>query len=632
MAAAPVAESVAATSIDSDWTSGNQAYLGAALREIAEHLGRSGGSAVRSRRDVLDPPAAVDVVTSAFGLSDFERAVLLLCAGPELDSSFATLVATAVGDASRPWPTFSLALARLPGAHWSALSPDRPLRHWRLIEVTGHGPLTQAPLRVDEHILHFLAGVNAPDQKLAGLVRVATESGPPTAGQHGAAHAVVALWRRPGSALPVLIGADGRTRVAVAVHAASDAGLRLAIVDGAALPAEPAAREELARLLERSAALTSTVFLIECGESADAVDAVAAATQAPLALSADDPPPLRQTAACVVDVPRATPEEQRDVWRRETGGDVGVESLVAAFDLDAPSIRAAAAVGRSGPASIWDACRAIDRPRLSAHAQRIEPAATWADLVVPEAARQSLALLCAHARHRVTVYHDWKMSKGRSVGLGTAAVFSGPSGTGKTFAAEVVAADLGVDLYRVDLSAVVSKYIGETEKNLRRVFDAAEHGSAVLLFDEADALFGKRTEVRDSHDRYANVEVSYLLQRMESYRGVAILTTNMAEGIDAAFLRRVRFLVDFPFPDRRLRVDLWRRAFPPETPKDGLDVERLAELELSGGSIRNVSVNAAFMAAAAGEPVRTAHVLQAVRIESSKLGQPLATVRRSVES
>jgi SpoVK/Ycf46/Vps4 family AAA+-type ATPase len=234
-----------------------------------------------------------------------------------------------------------------------------------------------------------------------------------------------------------------------------------------------------------------------------------------------------------------------------------------------------------------------------------------------------LRLLSAHARHRVTVYEEWGMRMGRTTGLGSTAVFAGPSGTGKTLAAEVLANDLDLDLYRVDLSAVVSKYVGETEKNLRRVFDAADHGSAVLLFDEADALFGKRSEVKDSHDRYANVEVSYLLQRMEAYRGLALLTTNMPESIDTAFLRRVRFLVTFPFPDEAMRVELWRRAFADETPTRGLDVLALAQLDVAGGTIRNIAVNAAFLAAEAAGPVTMEHVLRAARIEGGKLGRPM---------
>jgi SpoVK/Ycf46/Vps4 family AAA+-type ATPase len=206
---------------------------------------------------------------------------------------------------------------------------------------------------------------------------------------------------------------------------------------------------------------------------------------------------------------------------------------------------------------------------------------------------------------------------------GVRALFTGPSGTGKTLAAEVLAAELRLDLYRVDLSQVVSKYIGETERNLRRVFDAAEDGAAVLLFDEADALFGKRSEVKDSHDRYANIEVGYLLQRMETYRGLAILTTNFRTALDDAFLRRLAFVVEFPMPDLAMRAEIWRVVFPASTPTDGLDFDQLARLSMSGGNIRNVALAAAFLAAEAGEPVRMGHVVAAARGEYAKLERPV---------
>jgi SpoVK/Ycf46/Vps4 family AAA+-type ATPase len=202
-------------------------------------------------------------------------------------------------------------------------------------------------------------------------------------------------------------------------------------------------------------------------------------------------------------------------------------------------------------------------------------------------------------------------------------MFAGPSGTGKTLAAEVLANELRLDLYRIDLSQVVSKYIGETEKNLRRVFDAAEDGGAVLLFDEADALFGRRSEVKDSHDRYANIEVSYLLQRMEEYRGLAILTTNRKDALDPAFLRRIRFVVPFPFPDAALRERIWRCIFPPATPTEELDAHRLSRLNVAGGNIRNMALNAAFLAAESGEPVRMRHLSIAARSEFAKLEKPL---------
>jgi vesicle-fusing ATPase len=221
------------------------------------------------------------------------------------------------------------------------------------------------------------------------------------------------------------------------------------------------------------------------------------------------------------------------------------------------------------------------------------------------------------------VYDTWGFGRQSARGLGVTALFTGESGTGKTLAAEVIAAELGHDLYRIDLASVVSKYIGETEKNLRAVFDAAQTSGAVLLFDEADALFGRRSDVKDSHDRYANLEVAYLLQRMESYRGVAILTTNLRATIDRAFLRRLRFVVTFPFPDEAARESIWRRAFPAQAPLDGIDPAALARLQVSGGAIRAIALSAAFAAAHDGLPIGPAHVLRAAEVEYAKADRPL---------
>ena len=243
--------------------------------------------------------------------------------------------------------------------------------------------------------------------------------------------------------------------------------------------------------------------------------------------------------------------------------------------------------------------------------------------MLPDVQVHTLRHIVAHVRHRALVYEEWGFSSKGSRGLGISALFAGTSGTGKTMAAEVLANDLRLDLYRIDLSSVVSKYIGETEKNLRRVFDAAEEGGAILLFDEADALFGKRSEVKDSHDRYANIEVSYLLQRMEAYRGLAILTTNMKSALDSAFLRRIRFVVQFPFPDETQRAEIWRRVFPKATPTVGLDYGRLSRLNVTGGNIRNIAMNGAFLAADTDEPVQMKHLLNAARSECNKLEKSL---------
>jgi SpoVK/Ycf46/Vps4 family AAA+-type ATPase len=257
-------------------------------------------------------------------------------------------------------------------------------------------------------------------------------------------------------------------------------------------------------------------------------------------------------------------------------------------------------------------------------AQRIIPSAGWEDLVLPDLQMLALRQLASQIRHRMKVYETWGFSaKGRR-GLGVSALFTGDSGVGKTLAAEVLAHDLELDLFRVDVAAVVSKYIGETSKNVKAVFDAAEEGGALLLFDEADALFGKRGEVKDSHDHYANIDISYLLQRMEAYQGLAILTTNMKTSVDRAFQRRLRFTVNFPFPDAAGRELIWRRIFPPQTPTEGLDAKKLSQLNIAGGNIRNVALNAAFLAAESKRPVTMAHIWEAARLEAQKMDRPLS--------
>ena len=247
----------------------------------------------------------------------------------------------------------------------------------------------------------------------------------------------------------------------------------------------------------------------------------------------------------------------------------------------------------------------------------------WNDLVLPQLQVKTLREIAIHVRQRPKVYETWGFAAKSARDLGPSALFAGLSGTGKTMAAEVLANELCLDLYRIDLSSVVSKYIGETEKNLHWVFDAVEAGGTILLFDEADALFGKRTEVKDAHDRYANIQASYLLRRIEAYRGLVILTSNMKYALDSAFLRRIRFIVRFAFPDAAHRAEIWRRIFPPETPTEGLDVDKLARLSVAGGNIRNIALNAAFLAADEGGLVQMKHLQLAARSEYIKLEKPL---------
>ncbi|MBL8893247.1 MAG: ATP-binding protein, partial [Rhizobiales bacterium] len=317
-------------------------------------------------------------------------------------------------------------------------------------------------------------------------------------------------------------------------------------------------------------------------------------------------------------------EDRMQLWLEALGphpADVHntVATVAAQFKFGPRAIAAAAAEG----GDLWQACRERASRELDELADRVVPRVGWDDIVLPPDVLHDLKAAAAQMHYQALVYGAHGFARKYPRGRGISVLLSGPSGVGKTMAAEVVAGDLALDLYRIDLSRVVSKYIGETEKNLRAVFDAAEASGAVLLFDEADALFGKRSEVKDSHDRYANIEVSYLLQRMESYGGLAILATNMKSHLDAAFLRRLRYVIDVPFPDFAARRLIWFKAFPHEMPRATLDFDALARLDVAGGSIAVIAINAAFVAAADGAPLDMNHLARAARAEFRKLDREL---------
>ncbi|MEU5268980.1 AAA family ATPase [Streptomyces hygroscopicus] len=609
-------------------------------------------------------PATLDALVACFGLSTFERQLVLLAAAAELDPTAAARCAAASGDPARAYPTFSLALAALDEPHWSALTPVSPLRRWRLVELDDETRLTTSRLRVDERILHFLAGSPYLDARLHGLLRRAPV--PPTLppSYDRAADRVAEGWSgsRPEAPLRVeLVGGDLTTRTDIAAVAARRTGLALYVMAADDVPTDAAERDRLARLWQREAVLLPAALLLEVGEldreQAAATDAFIDGAAVPLVVSSPDPRHTGRPRGERVTVPALDDTEQLALWADAFADIPRVEeahlrSLVAQFQLPPHIIRSAAAAVRRDlpdpdpdPDADADADAGLDtgtdtdaldptelawraglieaRIGLDELGRRIEPEAAWDDLVLPDHQSRILREIVAHVRQRATVHQEWGFAATLRRGLGVTALFAGGSGTGKTLAAEVMAKELGLDLFLIDLSQVVSKYIGETEKNLRKVFDAAERGGALLLFDEADALFGKRSEVKDSHDRYANLEVSYLLMRMEAYRGLAILTTNMKKALDPAFMRRIRFVVDFPFPGESERAEIWRRVLPDRAPVKDIDPERLARLTVAGGSIRNIALSGAFLAAEEGGRIQMRHMLAAARTEYQKLDRSL---------
>jgi len=644
---------------DNNWVEANQRYLMARLALVRNELSRY---IARTQKDSeegynkdaeqnlleltrsLPSVSALDSLCAAFDLSAFERDLLLLCAGVELDATFGRLCSSAQGDAHRPVPTFSLALAVLPDGHWSALTPAAALRRWHLIEVGAGDTLTSSQLRIDERVLHYLTGLSYLDARLHGLIELLPPPTdlPPSHRELAQRIADVLLRFRQSPAMPIinLCGGERADKWAVAAYACATVGMKLHTISAGDIPLAVPEREGLARLWEREAVLSGTSLLLNHDE-ADNRNAVLSFIQnvhGPMFLASREPLSLWTRSTIRLDINKPSAAEQRSLWQESLGAmapqlNGQVERLVSQFDLGMQAIHTTSAqvlnIGsqekeESVGLMLWDACRVQARSRLDDLAQRIDPVASWNDLVLPEMQLQSLRDIAAQVHQRTKVYEQWGFASKGTRGLGISALFAGASGTGKTMAAEVLANELRLDLYRIDLSQVVNKYIGETEKNLRRVFDAAEQGGAVLLFDEADALFGKRSEVKDSHDRYANIEISYLLQRMEAYRGLAILTTNIKSALDTAFLRRIRFSVQFPFPDAAQRARIWQSVFPASTPTDNLDVYKLARLNVAGGNIRNIALRAAFLAAHSNEAVRMTHLLYAARSEYAKLEKPLS--------
>ncbi len=607
------------------------------------------GDQTAHRETTIPPlPPTLDMLSRQLGLSSFEQKILLLCAGSELAPDMAGLYAQAQGHPNCLYPTFALALALFNDASWDALSPESPLRYWRLIEIdhSPNRPLTISPLQADERLVNYLKGLNQLDHRLRPfllpLLPDEPQLGLPASQQQQVDKALSCL-EHPGSGQrwPIiqLVGPDSISKQLVTRQIAAQLGAQLYRLPTQLIPGPAKALEDFARLWHReNLLLPLALYLDACelepdrpnGDLAQRIEQFFYRSNGLFLLDIRDVWHKLDQASCVLDVHKPTPAEQIAAWQAVLPADMAHLSaqLVAQFNLNIPTIhhiahntlnRTPADPDQPPSDRLWQACLAHTRPRLDTLAQRIIPKATWEDIVLPEDQLRFLHHIADQVGQRSTVYETWGFRQRSSRGLGITVLFAGESGTGKTMAAEILANHLKLNLYRIDLSGVVSKYIGETEKNLRKLFDAAEDGGALLFFDEADALFGKRSEVKDSHDRYANIEINYLLQRLEAYQGLAILATNMKSGLDEAFTRRLRFSIVFQKPDETYRQQIWQKIFPPETPVGQLDYGYLARtFKLSGGSIYNIALNAAFMAAKAGMPVSMPHVLEAVRIELSK--------------
>jgi hypothetical protein len=633
--------------------------------EVETHLNQSGLAGLWPDAEpiplqdlAIDPRSPLGRLVGAFGLSALDSYILLLCLAPELDRRYERLYAFLQDDVSQRRPTVNLMMNLLGESitgrftAWDRLLPTAPLRKHALVEVVPDPSRPNSTflanyLKVDHRIVAYLLGDMHPDERIKHIVRLVAHD--PSAPQPEVSlDAVQAAL--PEAPFIYMRGAIGMGQLEAASALCASYNLPLLCIDAAALNALDLPPELRYRLAIREGYLNGAAIFIDGWESSlddhnqppPSLWESISTYPAPVFMSGQaDWEPLdatrsRRMLRMSFSIP--TYPHRYEVWGQAAGrvgarvNEADIEELASKFRFSRTQITRAVqsaadiAASRSespDKADLYAGAQAHASLKLGHLANRVVPRATWTDLILPPEPLTQLHEMCDRMRYTYVVNEEWGF--GTKVNRGVSVLFAGDSGTGKTLAAEVVARELGLAVYKIDLSSVVSKYIGETEKNLNTIFTEAHAGNAILFFDEADALFGKRSEVKDARDRYANIEVAYLLQQVEEYDGVVILATNFRHNLDDAFTRRLDFMVDFPFPDSEYRQRIWEVHFPPLAPL-GPDVN-LAEIadqyRLAGGNIRNAALAAAYLAAANGRVITAAHIRGAVRREHQKMGRLL---------
>jgi hypothetical protein len=612
-------------------------------------------------------------IIESFQLSAFDADLILLAAAPELDLRYERLFAYLQDDVTRKRPTVELALNLLCSTaeqkldRRGHLEPSGLLLRHGLLQVIADPSQTAPPflahyLKLDNQVLRFLLGQTTLDGQLMECCHrieparswddLATSSELKTV-----LSALISQHETDGQALHLYFqGVRGAGKRDAAEAMAGSVGTQLLAADLRRIADAPDFEQRVNGLLREARLQRSLPYLsgmdgfnTESRSKQREILLERLASHPGIVILAGTQPWIPGSGYVPVTVAFSMPEfeTRRVLWQTELNAcglrleDRDLDSMAGRFCLTGVQIKEAVAVALNSSRlrrasslqaavallpSIEELCaaaRAATGQNLAKLARKINPRHGWQDIVLPADQLAHLREICFQAEYRHVVYDTWGFDRKLSLGKGLNVLFYGPPGTGKTMSAEVVAHELGLDLYRIDLSQIISKYIGETEKNLDQIFTSAENSNAILFFDEADALFGKRSEVRDSHDRYANIEISYLLQKMEEYQGVSILATNLRQNLDEAFVRRLQAMVEFPFPDEDYRRRIWQLAFPQEAPlDDDVEFELLArEVRLAGGNIKNMALAAAFFAAAEGGTIRMRHLVQAARREHQKLGR-----------
>jgi AAA+ superfamily predicted ATPase len=652
---------------------------------------------------------ALEILSRIFGLGEFEKNMVLLCAAVELDSqtlNLCSIINKSVNNINNSSNiTFALGFGIFnDNAHWSALLPTSPLRKYQIIKMTNiasnNSQLVDNPIFINEQILHFLVGLSYSEthslaivQDPSNIIRLETEKitknndldyysanvskilnllttksgNNNNDNNRETSNTENFVYNQNSFPIVVLSGRDEIDGLIIANEVCHKIGLGLKYLDIENIPTRHEEVLQLAQSWTRDSLLLGMGLFISKKISQENnqtqmiqfLKIFIENIPIPVFIYSSEKLDLHRTNVVTLNLNNPSKIEQLQIWRifleslykiykikNNQQKEQIIKNLVNQFDFTSSEIDLICKRvcdhrllnindNRSLHESLWDMALEVSKPKVGNLGILISPFSSSItsterlsldDIVLPVHEKDLLKTILIHCQYRYKVYREWGFEdKSRKQGLGITVLFAGSSGTGKTMGAEILSNELNLNMLKIDLSQVVSKYIGETEKNLDKIFESASKGGAVLFFDECDAIFGKRTEIKDSHDRYANLEISFLLQRMESYNGLAILSTNMLNAIDKAFLRRIRFIVNFIFPDKELRLEIWKKTFPKNTPLEigDMDFVTLSELKITGGNIRNICLNASFFAAHEDLPVNKGHIKKAIQIEFSKIGQTL---------
>ena len=644
-----------------------------ACSALAESLKQLEASVAETRQKSLyqRQPPRLHALERLFKLSAFESDALLVCLLPELDLRYQKLYGYLQDDVTEKSPTVDLLLHLLCESFdqrliaRQAFLPEAPLIKYHLLRLYDDpapwkAPLMAKSLQIDERVTGYLLGVNQIDARLLLFTRLAQPS-------HRLEELILpddskrrltklaSQFKKEGIVI-YLQGGKGVGKQATAEAICCELGIPLLVVDVNRMLTTGSSLELLVPLIFREGLLQNAALYLngfdvlfsdekEVKSACNAVINELASYPDWLFVSGErawEPgADFHDKRFISVEFPMPSYPDRRQLWEKfwnnhvQLAADVDLNDLADKFRLSGGQIRDAVTMAQNlalwqdpeqgliTAHELYSACRQQSRHKLSTLAHKIQPKYNWDDIVLPRDQMDQLREICYFVKHHHTVLDKWGFDQKLSLGKGLNVLFAGPSGTGKTMAAELIANELGLDLYKIDLSSIVSKYIGETEKNLDRVFHEGKTSNAILFFDEADALFGKRSEVRDSHDRYANIEIAYLLQKMDEYEGIVILATNLRKNMDDAFARRMHFSLEFPIPDESDRYRIWNGIFPPEAPlSNDLDLHFMArQFKITGGNIKNIALSAAFLGAEDGGHISIENLIRATKREYQKIGK-----------